>query len=833
MEGEPYQSPIGSMRYHNLDVWIESSPAGGYLLHARCSDHGETEAASLPDSSKLRDNLELLASGEADRDFIVRFGSLLYEYVFAAENGRIGLHFGRCSELARVTSAEGVRLRLRIEDPDVATVPWEYLYSPIQEDFLSVSIATPVVRYLELPEPPRPLTAGLPLHMLVVIPERSGLDTGTERAYLMEALDDLRSQGLICLHVLDGSVTRARLTDVMLEQRYDIFHFIGHGDFHDDEAFLVLNGDGDADDFVDHEWMARLFANHPSMKLVVLNSCKGAQVSATKPLVGIAPQLVRKDIPAVVAMQYEIADEEALCFARAFYRSLFLGFDRGRVEVAVSHARNELLKKFPDMGALGAPVLFMRGSEGVVFDIESRKRLRDVPFDPRALDRTNAVIRAHEQRIQSGLEEHDETFVATERRELARVKQQLRFRNASLVSAAGIALVVFFGFWMYAFDWLPQQLKPETYTVALGDLFTDSPLHDAVALVSIDQQTVEAVGKPFDLSWRAEHALLVDRLARAGARVVAFDLYFLQPTSHDADFARAIRNAARSGTHVILGANRWTADDRPAMVEELREASGTWASLCMALSWHGPNVAPLMSVTSDGRRVPSLALGAVAAYDGAARFDLDVENRQVNIFNEANTATRRIRLADVNLHGERPGDCTVIRRNDPYGELIIDYTPLETLRERRLSYERVLQADLDALRPLVEGKIVLVGLELGRDDRRSIWRGFNLESRYGLMLHADAVNTLLQDVSIRWLGGWAQFFIIICMAIVGAALGYRAPQGSRFLRAATLAAVPAAYVVGSVYLYLAHHLLLNGVYHILAFFVSYWTVKKLKPRFFP
>ncbi len=822
------------MQYHNLDLWIGRRPDGGYALHARCANHGETNAVAAPDLVALRRDQEYLEDGTADRAFLVRFGSMLYEHLFAAGNGRIGLHFGRCSEMARVTKSDGVRLRLRIEDPEISAVPWEYLYSPIRSDFLGVSISTPLVRYLELPEPPRPLTSRTPLHMLVVIPERTGLDTETERQHLLEALSDLRKRQRVRLHVLDEKVTRTHISDALLARRFDVFHFIGHGDFQDDEAFLVVNGENDRDDFVDHEWMARLFSNHPSMKLVVLNACKGAQVSATKPLVGMAPQLVRRDVPAVVAMQYAIADEEALCFARTFYRSLFRGSDRGRVEVAVSHARNELLKEFPDTGAVGAPVLFMRGAEGVLFSFESRGRLRDVPYDRRALDTARAVVRTHEERIESGRERQDETFVVNELRELARVKEQLRFRNASLSAAIGVALLAFFGLWMYAFDWLPWPLKPEYYTMALGDRLADGSLHETVAIVSIDPETERTVGRAFDSSWRAEHARLLRNLARAGAAVVSFDLYFPRSTDHDSTFAGAIREAREAGTRVVLGANAWAADRRPELAETLREATSLWGSLCIGLPRHAPNVVPLLSIGIDETRAPSLALASVAAFDGAARFDLDAGNRQVNVFDEHDAARRRILVADVDFHGRRPGDCTIIEKNDPYAELIINYTPLEELHERRVAYEAVaLSAEPDTLRAFFEGKIVLVGLELGQEDLRSIRRGLRAEARYGVMLHADAVNALLKGVSIRWLGGWGQFFLIVCMAVMGAVLRYAVRTKSPIHRAALLAAVPVVYVLGTVYFYLAHHVLLNGIYHVLAFVLSYWMVQKIKRRFFP
>ncbi len=61
---------------------------------------------------------------------------------------------------------------------------------------------------------------------------------------------------------------------------------------------------------------ARTFRRY-SANLVVLNACETAQGAWA----GLAPALVRADIPAVVAMQWPIEDRAAICFSRSFYRA--------------------------------------------------------------------------------------------------------------------------------------------------------------------------------------------------------------------------------------------------------------------------------------------------------------------------------------------------------------------------------------------------------------------------------------------------------------------------------------------------------------------------------
>ena len=52
----------------------------------------------------------------------------------------------------------GLRIRLRLTDvPELADLAWEYLYNPTLNRFLALSVETPIVRYLDLPQRIRPL----------------------------------------------------------------------------------------------------------------------------------------------------------------------------------------------------------------------------------------------------------------------------------------------------------------------------------------------------------------------------------------------------------------------------------------------------------------------------------------------------------------------------------------------------------------------------------------------------------------------------------------------------------------------------------------------------
>jgi len=129
-----------------------------------------------------------------------------------------------------------------------------------------------------------------------------------------------------------------------------------------------------------HGWCAdsrrigTILHDHPSLRLVVLNSCEGARNSLTDPFAGVAAGLIRQGVPAVVAMQFEITDEAAITFAGEFYAALAGGFP---VDAAVAEARKAIYIQPNDI-EWGTPVLYMRSSDGVLFDLAQKPAAEEI-----------------------------------------------------------------------------------------------------------------------------------------------------------------------------------------------------------------------------------------------------------------------------------------------------------------------------------------------------------------------------------------------------------------------------------------------------------------------
>jgi hypothetical protein len=186
-----------------------------------------------------------------------------------------------------------------------------------------------------------------------------------------EAVKDLRTQGLMDLTWLAGQTWR-ELQREMREGPWHVFHFIGHGGFdhNTDEGFIALADEEGYSDRFRATKLARLLADHFPLRLVLLNSCEGARGSELDLFSSTAAILVRRGIPAVLAMQYEITDRAAIEFARAFYEALADGMP---VDAAVAEGRKAVSLAVANTLEWGTPVLYMRSPDGVLFSIQEQE----------------------------------------------------------------------------------------------------------------------------------------------------------------------------------------------------------------------------------------------------------------------------------------------------------------------------------------------------------------------------------------------------------------------------------------------------------------------------
>ncbi|MBM3135344.1 MAG: CHAT domain-containing protein, partial [Chloroflexi bacterium] len=338
------------------------------------------------------------------------FGRELFDALFTGEvRSRYDV-----SQREAARQDRGLRLRLYVQSPELAVLPWEFLYDPRQAEYVCLSRHTPVVRYLELPQVIEPLTVTPPLRILGMIAspcDLAPLDLAHEKQRVEKAIHDLQGRGLVDLTWLEGQTWRD-LQRVMRGGPWHVFHFIGHGGFDRsaEEGFIALADEEDKMQRLPATQLARLLADQDSLRLALLNSCEGARGSQRDIFSSTAAILVRRSIPAVLAMQYEITDQAAIEFARTFYEALADGLP---VDAAVTEGRKAISLAVTSTIEWGTPVLYMRSPDGVLFQVA-----RPSPAAPPAPPETAEVKRLEQEKL-----------AAQRRQEEAAREQQARWAD--------------------------------------------------------------------------------------------------------------------------------------------------------------------------------------------------------------------------------------------------------------------------------------------------------------------------------------------------------------------------------------------------------------------
>ncbi len=179
------------------------------------------------------------------------------------------------------------------------------------------------------------------------------------------ALDSMIDRGLVELEWCDPATPRS-LRHCLRDGTFHILHFVGHSDFDaTGEGALYLSDEHGQPTAVTDAVLTALLGDQTSLRLVVLNSCKGARTTLTDPFSGIATSLVALGVPAVVAMQFSISDDAAIVFAEELFTSLV-----GRqypIDAAVSEARKAIFAEVSEI-EWATPVLFLRAFDGRLFE---------------------------------------------------------------------------------------------------------------------------------------------------------------------------------------------------------------------------------------------------------------------------------------------------------------------------------------------------------------------------------------------------------------------------------------------------------------------------------
>lgn len=354
---QPYNS--NHKPFLNFDLSIDPEAGGGYRVRVFDSPFGQASIHmnALPSSPVLGDQITLTD--------VQNFGTYLFDAVFQGEV--LSLLRRSMDEANRQETV--LRLRLRLGNiHKLTSLPWETLYDAASNGFLSLLSDISLIRYIEVPQPNRPLTVKLPLNVLVVISNPEDyppLDVEKEWQALSDALHDPIQEGMIALDRIDEA-TPGHLQQQLQKADYHAFHFVGHGGFNEltQEGLLIFEDENNHGRPLNGQALSALLGGERrSLVLAMLNACEGAR-SGENPFSGVAQNLVRLGIPAVIANQAPLQDQAAIALAREFYRSLAIGMP---VDIALAEGRKAIYAAGDELG-WNIPALFLRSaSDGQIF----------------------------------------------------------------------------------------------------------------------------------------------------------------------------------------------------------------------------------------------------------------------------------------------------------------------------------------------------------------------------------------------------------------------------------------------------------------------------------
>jgi len=332
------QRPNNGASGNEFTIQVDESPAG----------EGAPQTVTVP--ADLQSSLAELEFDAPAFERVVEIGETLADILLCKDEAVRGLYY---SSLTKLKEHQGLRLRLRL-DPALGDIPWEYMYIPRGggkkniTGFLALDQRISIVRHEALGFSGDLKETSQDLRVLVALANPTNyakLDLTKEKANIERALENLPG-------IKSDFVEKATLERLheKLQHGADIFHFAGHGAFSETGlpqndgsmegrgAIALVNDKGEARLMPADTLAVNLLGR--GVQLVILVACETGRRDGKNFWTSVAAGLVQAEVPAVVAMQYKIADASALEFSRSFYRALAGGLS---LEQAVHEGRLAIL----------------------------------------------------------------------------------------------------------------------------------------------------------------------------------------------------------------------------------------------------------------------------------------------------------------------------------------------------------------------------------------------------------------------------------------------------------------------------------------------------------
>jgi tetratricopeptide (TPR) repeat protein len=334
-----------------VERWLEQA---AHLMHEPLVGllRGSRSGATLP----------MTGSPASD---LVSLGQELYSALF---QGTIRDSWMIAQGVAQ-SQKQALRLRLGLKGDILPRLPWEVLHDGARPLATGADVA--FSRYhsalAAIPSSAAKQSDfdADPLRILMVL----AAPTDQEVLQLQKEAEHLRSElqqgynnskNAVTLTILEQP-GREELTQALEQGRYDILHYAGHSNLgmSGGDLYLVSDRTG-LTEVLSGDDLAGLLANN-GVHMAVFNSCRGVQAAnigdRVNEIGSLADALLKRGVPAVLAMAERIPDDVALNLSRLFYRNLK---QRLPVDLSLNRARQGLLSSYgSDQLYWALPILYL------------------------------------------------------------------------------------------------------------------------------------------------------------------------------------------------------------------------------------------------------------------------------------------------------------------------------------------------------------------------------------------------------------------------------------------------------------------------------------------
>jgi two-component system, OmpR family, phosphate regulon sensor histidine kinase PhoR len=295
--------------------------------------------------------------------------------------------------------------------------------------------------------------------------------------------------------------------------------------------------------------------------------------------------------------------------------------------------------------------------------------------------------------------------------------------------------------------------------------FVPSAVSGSIVIVAIDNASLAANGRSLTEWPRSLYADFIDKMTGAGARVVAFDLLFADPSDDDEVFAAALEAARANATR--------TRTVMPTLgLQRVETVSGEGQALRF-----------------DDALLPTQSLAEVADYLGYVNVYPDVDGlirRQPSLVEVDGQTNVSFSLATYLAYLRIPAsavDQVLVRGTDSLQVtservIAVDHVGLwvqnyfgpphqpDAATFTVVSFQDVLSGDVDP--QIFSDKIVLVGLMNagGSLDQYAVPSGDRGQRMAGVEIHANTIETLLQNRFLYEQSPLSQALMIVVLAVL-------------------------------------------------------------------